>query len=88
MKEEDKDDAVILGGSLQFIYEMSKEILNTPKNESVFEFLETVKDKVRTPLENDPFLKNMYKGADVVKYGKAFVDSIRDLFKKNKWFEI
>ena len=84
MKEEDKDDAVILGGSLQFIYEMSKEILKTHKNESVFEFLETVKDKVRTPLENDPFLKDMYKGADVVKYGKAFVDSIRNLLKKKE----
>lgn len=83
MKEEEKDDAVIIGGSLQLIYEMSKEILKTPKNESVFEFLETVKDKVRTPLENDPFLKDMYKGADVVKYGKAFVDSIRNLLKKN-----
>ncbi len=84
MKEEDKDDALILGGSLQFIYEISKEILKTPKNESVFEFLESVKDKVRTPLENDPFLKDMYNGADVVKYGKAFVDSIRNLFKKKE----
>jgi len=82
MKEENDDDAIILGGSLQFIYELSKEILKTQKNEDVFDFLETLKDKVRTPLENDPFLKDMYKGSDVVKYGKAFVDSIRNLFKK------
>lgn len=80
MVENDKDDDIFLGGILRFGYEILKSNLKTDRNESFFDFVESLGSDVRNSLEGDPHYKKMYQGADFVRKGKEFWDEIKKLF--------
>lgn len=80
-KKDEKYEDLLLGGILRFGYETLKENLKNPKNESIFDFLESLGEGARTSLEKDPNLKNLYLGADIVKIGTEFWNRIKNAFK-------
>ncbi len=76
----DDDDRLLLGGLLRFGYEILKSNLKTEQNEDFFDFAESLGGNVRKILEEDPKFKKAYQGADPVRKGKEFWDSIKQLF--------
>ncbi len=75
----EKDEDMILGGALRAGYEILKANLKTEKNESFFGFVESLGKEVRGAYEED--FKDMYNGADIVKKGKDFWDSLKKIIK-------
>lgn len=82
MEENEKEDKIFLGGILRFGYEILKSNLKTDKNESFFDFAESLGGNIRDSLEEDPRYKEVYQGADIVRKGKEFWDEIKKLFSK------
>ena len=76
----DDDDRLFLGGLLRYGYEVLKTNFKNEKNEDFFDFAETIGSDTRKILEEDPRFKKAYQGADVVRKGKEFWDSVKSIF--------
>ena len=76
----EKDEDILIGGILQAGYETIKANLKTEKNESIFDFVETVGDVIREKIEDKN--QELFKGADFVKKGKEFWDAALDIWRK------
>ena len=77
--EMDDNERIFLGALLRIIYEIAKTNLKTEQNKDLFDFVESLGKDIRKVLEEDPKFKKIYLGADPIRKGKEFINSVKKL---------
>ena len=80
MKEENK--LKLLGAFLRIGYNVVKESTINSENKPYFDVLEACGKEIRNNLEEDPELKNVYKGSDVIKTSEELYNAVKKTFEE------